>query len=617
MNVLFEDDGQLKAGTVLADHDASLQVEAASGKRLKVKAGNVLLRFDAPSPSETLSTGHRLASELDASFLWEVSGEAEFGFDELAREYYGSNATPPEKAAVAMLLHAAPMHFYKRGKGRYRKAPPEALKAALASVERKKREAAQMDAWIAELVRGELPVAFGPKLAMLLYKPDRNALEWKALAAASEQKKTNPTALLASVGAIPSTHDFHFNRFVVEAFPQGLACPDWGALPPLPELPVAAARAFSIDDQTTTEIDDAFSVRVLPGGNVEVGIHIALPAIAVARGSALDRIARERLSTVYIPGRKLTMLPEDAVAAFTLREGSTPPVMSLYVETAVDGTPLRQATRIERVAIVANLRLGELGEAFAADLPSPSDPPWTDELRTLWRLVGKLSAQRGKSDVFRIDYSFYVDWDADSGFGERGRIDIVPRPRGSPIDKLVAELMIHVNNSWGRLLAEHAAAGLYRTQSMGKVKMSTRPGDHQGLGLTHYLWASSPLRRYSDLVNQRQLVAVLGGERPPYAENDAELFATLADFEATYSQYAEFQDRMERYWCLRWLVQERVAETTATVIRDNLVRLDRLPLVIRLADLPDSAPDTRVRVAVGAIDLLEATLECRFAGTPG
>ena len=66
--------------------------------------------------------------------------------------------------------------------------------------------------------------------------------------------------------------------------------------------------------------------------------------------------------------------------------------------------------------------------------------------------------------------------------------------------------------------------------------MSTRPGEHQGLGLTHYLWASSPLRRYSDLVNQRQLLAVLDGRKPPYAENDAELFAALADFEATYAQ---------------------------------------------------------------------------------
>ena len=130
--------------------------------------------------------------------------------------------------------------------------------------------------------------------------------------------------------------------------------------------------------------------------------------------------------------------------------------------------------------------------------------------------------------------------------------------------------------------------------------MSTRPGEHQGLGLSHYLWASSPLRRYSDLVNQRQLIATVSGDRPPYAENDAELHAALIDFEATYSTYAEVQDRLEHYWCLRWLLQEGVTETTATVIRDNLVRINGLPLVVRLPDLPAQAPDT--------------TFECRYAG---
>ena len=192
---------------------------------------------------------------------------------------------------------------------------------------------------------------------------------------------------------------------------------------------------------------------------------------------------------------------------------------------------------------------------------------------------------------------------------------ITPRERGSPLDKLVSELMIHVNSTWGQTLAASGAPGLYRVQSGGKVKMSTRPGEHQGLGLTHYLWSSSPLRRYSDLVNQRQLLAVVAGDTPPYAENDAELFAALADFEATYSQYAEFQDRMEQYWCLRWLVQENITETTASVIRDNLVRFDRMPLMQRLADLPPQPPETGVRVAIARIDLLNATLECRYAGT--
>jgi exoribonuclease-2 len=177
--------------------------------------------------------------------------------------------------------------------------------------------------------------------------------------------------------------------------------------------------------------------------------------------------------------------------------------------------------------------------------------------------------------------------------------------------------MIHVNHTWGRLLALARIPGLYRVQSGGKVKMSTRPGEHQGLGVGHYLWASSPLRRYSDLVNQRQLLAVVGEARAPYADNDAELFAALTDFEATYSQYAEMQDRMEHYWCLRWLLQEKVAQCNARVIRDTLVRFDRLPLVVRLHDMPAQPADTPVRVAIGRVDLFDSTLECRYAGLAG
>ena len=611
MNVLFEDDGHLKAGSVLADNDASLQVEAVSGKRLKIKAGAVLLRFAAPAAATIMADGQSLAAELDPTFLWEAIGDGEFGFEELAREYYGARPTPAQATAVAMLLHASPMYFYKKGKGRYRKAPPESLRAALASVERKQREALQIAEWVAELDAHRLPAEFQPKLSMLLYKPDKNALEWKALAAACDAARTNPVDLLAACGAIPSTHDYHFNRFLSEAFPKGVAFPDWGTLPAPPDLPRADVRAFSIDDATTTEIDDAFSVRELANGNTEIGIHIACPALAIPRGSALDAIARERLSTVYMPGHKLTMLPDAAVAAFTLRQGTSAPALSLYVETDPTGAPVSQATRLNLVPIVANLNLSTLSDAFANALPASSDPPWTHEMRALWKLAQQLSARRGKADFNRIDYTFDVDW----GAGPEGRVTIEPRERGSPLDKLVAELMIHVNSTWGQTLAAKGAAGLYRVQSGGKVKMSTRPGEHQGLGLTHYLWSSSPLRRYSDLVNQRQLLAVVAGEAPPYGENDAELFAALADFEVTYSQYAEFQDRMEQYWCLRWLAQENVTEMTSSVIRDNLVRFDRLPWVQRLADLPPQPPETGVRVAIARIDLLNTTLECRYAGT--
>ena len=611
MNVLFEDDGHFKAGSILADNTASLQVEAASGKRLKIKATSVLLRFNEPSPLALLAGAQQQAEEIDPDFLWEACGDDEFGFLDLARDYFGHAPQPVEAAAIAWVLHGAPMYFYKRGKGRYRKAPADALKAALASVERKRREAEQIDAWVAELAASRLPEALAAKLPMLLYKPDKNALEWKALAAACDALQIHPVALLDRVGAIPSTHDYHFQRFLSEAFPRGTDFPAVGALPPIAEWPLADVRAFSVDDHTTTEIDDAFSVRELPNGHYEIGIHIAAPALAITRGSPIDAAARARLSTVYMPGRKITMLPEPVIEAFTLAAGRTVPALSLYVEVAHDGSVIRHESRIERVPIAANLRLDEVDPSFTEALPALDEAPWTAELRVLWRVVQKLAAARGKTDIDRIDYSFYIDWDA----APDGQVSIVSRPRGSPLDKVVSELMIFVNATWGKLLADARLPGLYRTQAGGKVKMSTRPGEHQGLGLSHYLWSSSPLRRYSDLVNQRQLVAALTGDKAPYADKDPELYAALTDFEATYSQYAEFQDRIEHYWCLRWLLQEKVDETTATVIRDNLVRFDRLPLVMRLPDLPSSAPETSVRIAIGRIDLLEATLECRHVPT--
>jgi exoribonuclease-2 len=609
MHVFFEDDGAFKAGSVLVDNDTSLQVEAASGKRLKIKTANVLLRFADPSPSTLLAEAHALAADLDPNFLWEVSGEGEFAFSDLATDYFGRAPRPAEAAALALCLRASPMHFYKKGKGRYKAAPPDALKAALAGVERKRLEAEQITAYAQELQAHRLPDALRDNLPMLLYAPDKQALETKALMAACDALHTNPLALLDACGAIPSTHDYHFNRFLFEAFPRGIAFPPLPDPLPAPELVLAPVRAFSIDDAATTEIDDAFSVRQLPNGNLEIGIHIAVPALAIPRGTPLDAVARARLSTVYMPGRKITMLPDAVINYFSLARGVAHPALSLYVETTHDGTPVKRDTRLTRVPITANLRLDAIGGEFAQDA-TPGEPEWTSDLRALWRLAQKLEQARGKNDVARSDYSFYVDWNA----APDGRVSIVPRPRGSPLDKLVAELMIHVNERWGALLVDADVPGLYRTQQMGKVKMSTRPEPHQGLGVAQYLWSSSPLRRYSDLINQRQLLAAIAGNAAPYGHGDAELFAAMADFEVTYAQYADFQSRMEHYWCLRWLIQEKVQTATATVVRDNLVRFDAIPLYLRVADLPASAPDTRVRLGIGPIDLLAATIEVHHLG---
>lgn len=609
MHVFFEDDGSFKAGTILADNDSSLQVETAHGKRMKIKAANVLQRFAAPAPLALLEQAHALAQELDPDFLWEVTGEPEFGFADLAREYYGRAPTPAEAAAVAVTLHAHPMHFYRKGKGRYKAAPPDALKAALASTEKKRQQAEQIAAWVAELKGERLPDALRAKLSMLLYAPDKNTLEWKALEQGCAEAKTPPLQLLARCGALPSTHDYHFNRFLHASFPHGTAFPEVDA-PPAEFLPCADTPAFSVDDATTTEIDDAFSVRFKADGSFRVGVHIAAPTLGIRRGSPLDAIARERLSTVYMPGNKITMLPETLIARYSLDAGETRPALSMYIDVALDGSISNETSCLEAVPIGANLRHDSIDHAFAEGRVDAQ--PFGAELCALWRLAQKLEAARGQTEVQRIDYNFAIEGDPSDDAASR--VAITPRLRGSPLDKLVAELMIHVNARWGRWLADAKAPGLYRTQLGGKVKMSTQAAPHEGLGVAQYLWASSPLRRYADLVNQRQLIAVIAGEKAPYQHGDGELFAAMADFEATYAAYLEFQSQMEHYWCLRWIVQEGARELTATVIRENLVRFDRLPIVMRVPEMPNQANGARARLGVTRVDLLGASLHCRFLG---
>ena len=608
MNVLYEDSGTFRVGAVLTEHDASLQVEAPHGKRSKVKSANVLLRFGEPGLADFLERAERAAAEIDTDFLWEACGEAEFGFADLAAEYHGHSPTPLEAASILLKLQGAPVYFHRKGKGRFKAAPAETLKAALAGLERKRQQNEQIARWAEALERSEMPDALRAILPQLLYKPDRNRIETKAFEQACESLGLSPARLAERCGALGSSHDYHLGRFLFEHYPRGAGFPDVPA-PELPaDLPVADVAAFSLDDATTTEIDDAFSVTRRADGSVRVGVHIAAPALGFAPGSAIDAIARERLSTAYMPGYKVTMLPPPVIDRFSLIEGAARPAVSLYLE--VDSTlAIRgEETRIELVPIAANLRHHEVDILNDTLAEGHADPGlrFAAELELLHRLAVVLEAGRGKSggQPERVEYGFHV---------ENDRVTITERKRGSPLDKLVAELMILVNRSWGRLLDEHGAGAIYRAQAPdGKVRMTTVAAEHQGLGVSHYAWSSSPLRRYVDLVNQWQLVAVLRESAPPFPPRSEALLGAMRDFEATYAAYDEFQRQMEYYWCLRWLVQEGTAVASAEVVRENLVRIAGAPLYVRVPSLPDLPPGTPVEVEVAAVDLIDTHLRCVY-----
>jgi exoribonuclease II len=607
--VLYEEDAAFRVGTVLAEGGASFQVEAAHGKRSKIKASNVLLRFDGQPLSTLMGDAQKLAEDIDPQFLWEVCGGDEFSFEALATEYFGHAPTPVEATAVLLELHANPVYFYKRGKGRYRAAPEENLMAALAGLERKRRQQEQIDAWALDLGAGCLPQPVADKLDWLLFKPDRMSLEWRALDQAAAAAGLTPAKLLAHAGALAGPEDYFLRRFAFEFFPRGTAFPPCEALSAPEGLDEAATPAFSIDDMETTEIDDAFSVERLDDGRLRIGVHIAAPTLFFGRQHALEAVARERLSTVYFPGGKITMLPEDAVVRATLAEGRRVPTASLYLTVDARTLDVEHAdSRLEWITIESNLRLGELDARLnaAAIAAGRVEGPHGDDLLLLWRFATRLKEARGAADerLDRPDYTIRV---------VEGRVAIEPRPRGTPVDTLVAELMIQVNARWGKLLADHGVPAIYRNQKGGKTRMEVEPAAHEWLGVSHYAWSSSPLRRYADLANQRQLVALLASHAPAYSRD--ELVQAARDFETAYDAYAEHQRLLERYWTLRYIQQEGIESAEAAVIRDELVRIDGLPLVCRTIGLPaGTAPGERVRVLFGEADLWEASILCRYAG---
>ena len=647
MFVLFDEAGKFMAGRVLSESDASVQVELDSGKRVKVKMANVLLRFEKPAPAAFMAAAQALSESIELELAWEFSPEDDFGFATLAREYFSKDATLEQQAAMLIRLFEAPHYFRRAGKGFFRKASAEVIAQALVAIEKKKATVALIAQWAQELGEGVCPQPVREQLYKILFKPDKNAPEYKAVVDASRATRTAPLELLQRSGAIDSPYQFHWKRFLLEHFPQGVGFAVASA-PPVGEVLVrASVSAFSIDDSATTEIDDALSVQGLGSGTVTVGVHIAAPALAVLPDSDIDRLGRARLSTVYMPGYKVTMLPDAVVQNYTLQEGRDCPAVSLYVmldEATL--TIVSSETRLESVPISHNLRHDQLDAIVTEEwlqttlaVPGSEAAPLAGlqpSLAFLHRLARDLKAKRevvrGKPETFnRPDYNFKLV--GSSGAEPQGdeQVVITTRARGAPLDLIVAEAMILANSTWGNWMAELGVPAIYRSQASlapgVKVRMGTKALPHAGIGVKSYAWSTSPLRRYTDMVNQWQIIACArhgstAALAAPFKPKDAALFSIISSFDAAYSAYNGYQGAMERFWTLKYLQQNAVLELVCSVFKENMVRADELPLVLPVMGAQGLPRGARVRVRLGEMDLITldihgTVVERLDAPTPG
>ena len=629
MFLLFEEAGKYMAGRVLSEADASAQVELDSGKRVKVKAANMLLKFEKPAPQEFMAAAQKVSHGIELELAWEFAPEEEFGFADLARDYFSDAAPLSEQAGMLFKLFESPHYFRRAGKGRFRKAPADIIAQALAAIEKKKQLALQIEQWAQDLAQGICPAPVQEQLYKILFKPDKNAPEYKAVVEASRATHTPPLELLQKAGAIASPYLFHWKRFLLENFPKGTGFPAVSAVPIDDQLPLARVQAFSIDDSATTEIDDALSLQGLGTGTVVLGIHIAAPGLAIRPGDAVDQLGRARLSTVYMPGYKVTMLPDALVQTYTLQEGRDCPALSLYI--TLDEATLEikgSESKVERVPIAHNLRHDKL-DAVVTE-PWLTDPSFQhqngpqpaeslrEQLSFLYQLArnlkGKREVVRGKPETFnRPDYNFrLVGGDGTEPKGHE-TVEISTRMRGAPLDLIVAEAMILANSTWGNWMAELGVPGIYRSQASlapgVKVRMGTKALPHAGIGVKSYAWSTSPLRRYTDLVNQWQIIACIRNGKTaalaaPFKPKDADLFSIISSFDTAYSAYNGYQGAMERFWTLRYLQQNNITEVEASLFKENMVRADHLPLVLPVMGAQSLPRGARVRVKLGEIDLI-------------
>ena len=645
MNLLYEEGGDIKLATVQSasgSGDAeSWQATSLSGKKIKLKAKEVWLRFEKPEAQAVMDEATVLSKDIDLQLLWDCAPEEEFGLVDVSQEYFGAQATIPQQVSLGIALQGAPVFFRRKGRGRFQRAPLEQLQAGLAALERKQKELEQQSTWQQELVAGTLPAALQSSASQLLFSPDKNTTAYKALTAACNETGESPAQLMIRCRAIDSPLAYHQGMFLKTHFPNGSAHSQTSAVDQdayaaaIAQLPLADVKAFSIDDAGTTEIDDALSVTELVDGGHRIGIHIAAPGLVITKDDSLDRVARSRMSTVYFPGDKITMLPDSVIEQFSLDEGASRPTLSIYVDIDAQGVTNRDSLemRAEMVPMVANLRLEDIehlvSEESLAD--EATTYPYRKELSILWKAAQQLHADRQEKRIangLRAEQLGLIDPNAlarDFHFQIKDvngveRIEIVPRQRGSILDTIVAEWMIFCNSASGQLLADHGLPGLFRTQKGWgplRTRMQNTPGPHEGLGLDYYAWCTSPLRRYSDLVNQWQLIAlakhgVTAKMVAPFPPRDASLMGIAADFESCYQTYGEYQDRLEKYWCLRWATQDGESKNVyVRHLKEGMSRLELVPLHLPVPELASHPRMTRAEVVLADIDLLQLSAAVR------
>ena len=623
------------------DHDR-LHVIDPRGRNLSVSGDRVVVVHRATAEGDFPAIARQISdkvsarqSEVDVELLWQSLGgtQREMQPAELAEIFFAEDS--PEAASAVFRALSEDNVFFKRKGSQFLARSVEQVSTELTRRQRQ-REREQIrertSSIISQLLKQKkaaIPSDAGPILDRiqnwLRYRTGDEVGGLLEEIAGPTRARDAAYEILARAGRIDTSLD----RFLIMAgieteFPHQLIDVTKQLAPfshDEARFDYQNALAFTIDDEDTREVDDALSV-VHRGAEIIVGIHIADVSAFVEKGDLLDVEAARRSSTIYLPATTVRMFPERlSTDLASLNSGSPRPAYTVEVRFDEQGHRLGYRIALTTVNVEKRFSYDESDRAFDAGNTS---------LQTLHRIAQQLHderAARGAITFRRPELKIRITG---------GEIEIKKINNNSPSRFIVSEMMILANGLSADFASVNALPVIYRTQeprdavaieeapavealafeklrkTFKRSRLSLTPGLHSGLGLSAYTQASSPIRRYADLVTQRQFTSMLRGGAIPHGRE--ELLRILVTAEAAEQEIRTIEDRSTNYWLLEYLSRYKKDEQLSAVVLDlkGNIEIEDFYLRGKVAAGNKLQPGEVVQVWIESIELEKTEVRFRL-----
>ncbi|MGD0116525.1 MAG: ribonuclease catalytic domain-containing protein [Candidatus Binatus sp.] len=636
--VEYLDQGRLKAALVTREQERHLAVVDSGGHERLVPRDLVLMRHpdrraDRDTVADTLGDLEReraaLAAELDLQLLWEVAQEQgrSFSAEELADLFFGRRSHAAASVMLEALLNDR-TYFVRRHMDFVPRTPDqvERLRIQNDKIRSRSDDYRKIQKQLRDALGGAAMPPAGDTAALVeelsryLKNPftrSRDMTQMLAQAAPDVDPAEAAFEILERLGAQPRVPRFAFIAGLKDEFSEA-AMKEAAEAIPGPRAISDGGFAVTVDDDDTVEVDDALSCEALADGGVRVRVHIALVADFVVKGGAMDQEAAARATTVYLPETTIRMLPDPiSCRAASLIAGEDRPVMTTDVRLSADGELLDTTIYPARIPIMRRLDYDLVDSILESGNRADETAATVSRLHTAAVQLRQRRRTAGAVLVQRREAKVRVRGD---------EVDITVLDNASPGRTLVAEFMVLSNFVAARYAAANRIPIIYRVQpQLGggdiaslRPRLSLHPEYHAGIGLGFYAQLSSPIRRYADLVLQRQMLGALANrdhQTPPIYTVD-ELLTVLAGAENAEASGRELERRAKRYWTLRYLERHAVDGPILAYVAREGQSAELADFAVRgtlhgAPTLPNQMP---IRVQVSRVDPLRGWLAFDFVG---